>query len=337
MDVEFLTAEQVASILQVAPKTVKRLGIAAVRIGDGKRPRYRYRQEDVENYIQSHIQINQSGVIGGYRKAPREKRATLSVQGLPTWEDAKRAVGQMIEEAEEDERNYRRIINLPIHSLEGCVKDYLLDSVEKRSKHRYDGIRCNMGRWIIPFFGAMTNINTITSERIDQFIELHRKRGVKNITIWHYVKDLNALFTWAIRKRRMVENPVMHAENRELIRNRKSVKPPLNMMAINKGIEAITGRDRLYADTLRFMGLRKDEANHVRARDVFDYESEMWLQIVYHHSDIKANRVVPIPPLLWASYREQIAAANPDFSPGNRIACLGASNDSNEQTDDETS
>jgi integrase len=218
----------------------------------------------------------------------------------------------MIEEAEEDERNYRRIINLPIHSLEGCVKDYLLDSVEKRSKHRYDGIRYNMGRWIIPFFGAMTNINTITSERIDQFIELHRKRGVKNITIWHYVKDLNALFTWAIRKRRMVENPVMHAENRELIRNRKSVKPPLNMMAINKGIEAITGRDRLYADTLRFMGLRKDEANHVRARDVFDYESEMWLQIVYHHSDIKANRVVPVPPLLWASYREQIDAAKPD-------------------------
>src|SRR5262249_29065926 len=92
MDVELLTAEQVASILQVAPKTVKRIGIAAVRIGDGKRPRYRYRQQDVENYIQSHIQINQSGVIGGYRKAPREKRATVSVQGLPTWEDAKRAV-----------------------------------------------------------------------------------------------------------------------------------------------------------------------------------------------------------------------------------------------------
>jgi len=92
MDVELLTAEQVASILQVAPKTVKRMGIAAVRIGDGKRPRYRYRQQDVENYIQSHIQINQSGVIGGYRKAPREKRATVSVQGLPTWEDAKRAV-----------------------------------------------------------------------------------------------------------------------------------------------------------------------------------------------------------------------------------------------------
>jgi len=218
----------------------------------------------------------------------------------------------MIEEAEEDERNYRRIINLPVHSLEGCVKDYLLDSVEKRSKNRYDGIRYNMGRWIIPFFGSMTNVNTITSEHVDQFIELHRKRGVKNITIWHYVKDLNALFTWAIRKRRMVENPVIHCENRALIRNRKPIKPPLNMMAINKGIEAISGRARLYVDALRFMGLRKDEANHIRARDVFDYDQEMWLQIVYHQSDIKRNRVVPIPPILWQAFRHAIAKAKPD-------------------------
>lgn len=92
MNVELLTAEQVASILQVAPKTVKRMGIAAVRIGDGKRPRYRYRQEDVENYINSHLQVKQSGVTSGYRKAQRETRAAVSFQGLPTWEDAKRVL-----------------------------------------------------------------------------------------------------------------------------------------------------------------------------------------------------------------------------------------------------
>ena len=92
MDVELLTAEQVASFLQVAPKTVKRMGIAAVRIGDGKRPRYRYRQEDVENYINSHLQVKQSGVTSGYRKAQRETRAAVSFQGLPTWEDAKRVL-----------------------------------------------------------------------------------------------------------------------------------------------------------------------------------------------------------------------------------------------------
>src|SRR5215831_7410915 len=37
----------------------------------------------------------------------------------------------------------------------------------------------------------------------------------------------------------------------------------------------------------------------------------------------------------WANNSNQ--CVSPDFSPGNRIACLGASNDSNEQTDDETS
>jgi hypothetical protein len=87
-----LTVEQVADMLQVAPKTVKRMGIAAVRIGDGKRPRYRYRHQDVENYIHSHLETNHSGVTSGYRKTPREKRVAVSFQSLPTWEDAKRAV-----------------------------------------------------------------------------------------------------------------------------------------------------------------------------------------------------------------------------------------------------
>src|SRR5262249_52684405 len=177
---------------------------------------------------------------------------------------------QMIEEAEEDERNYRRIINLPVHSLEGCVKDYLLDSVEKRSKNRYDGIRYNMGRWIIPFFGSMTNVNTITSEHVDQFIELHRKRGVKNITIWHYVKDLNALFTWAIRKRRMVENPVIHCENRALIRNRKPIKPPLKMMQQKRGLEATGGGGPLIVAASGSRGQRKNKANQKRGGVFFD-------------------------------------------------------------------
>ena len=87
-----LTTREVAELLRVAPKTVKHIGIAAVRIGDGKRPRYRYRQEDVASYIESHLQVKQSGVISGYRKARRETRPSVSFQGLPTWEDAKRAV-----------------------------------------------------------------------------------------------------------------------------------------------------------------------------------------------------------------------------------------------------
>jgi Helix-turn-helix domain len=85
-----LTTQEVADLLKVAPKTVKKIGINAVRIGEGQRPRYRYRQEDVDNYIQSHLEIKR--VTYGNRKARRQKRAAVSVSGLPTWEDAKRAV-----------------------------------------------------------------------------------------------------------------------------------------------------------------------------------------------------------------------------------------------------
>src|ERR1044071_1672092 len=205
----------------------------------------------------------------------------------------------LIEEAETDEREYRKTIDLPIHSLEATARDYLLASVEKqRSKNRYDGLRYNLERWILPFFGPRTHIKAISSDRVEQFVGFHKKRGVKNITIWHYIKDIRACFNWAISKRRMLENPV-NAADLSAIRNRKSVKPPLNMQAINKGIDVIAGRDRLYVDVLRFMGLRKDEANHIQAKDVFDYEEEMWLQVIYHQSDIKANRVVPVPPVLW--------------------------------------
>jgi integrase len=222
----------------------------------------------------------------------------------------------MIEEAQEDEANYRKIINLPVHSLEGCAKDYLFDSVTTKSKHRYDGIRYNLGKWIIPFFGGMTNVNTITAEQVDEFITLHKKRGVKNITIWHYVKDLRALFNWAISKRRMVENPVSFADLGP-IRKRKAVKPPLNMMAINKGIETITGRDRLYVDTLRFMGLRKDEGNRIQVRDVLDYETEMWLMVRGTKTE-DSHRVLPIPPSLHAAYRGAISGLPADHYPLNR-------------------
>src|ERR1043165_4349789 len=92
MSAELLTAKQVATILQVAPKTVKRIGIVSVRIGDGKRPRYRYRREDVDQYINCHLELRSGEVTHGNRKARRSKRASVSVQGLPTWEDAQRLV-----------------------------------------------------------------------------------------------------------------------------------------------------------------------------------------------------------------------------------------------------
>jgi hypothetical protein len=52
---------------------------------------------------------------------------------------------------------------------------------------------------------------------VENFIKDQKRRGVKNSTIWHYVKDLRALFYWAMknpeRKRPFVRfNPVSGAD-----------------------------------------------------------------------------------------------------------------------------
>jgi hypothetical protein len=54
-----LTAEQVAELLQLAKRTVAKLGIPFVRVGAGKGVR-RYRQEDVDTYINLRVQYRGS-------------------------------------------------------------------------------------------------------------------------------------------------------------------------------------------------------------------------------------------------------------------------------------
>lgn len=49
-----LTTDEVAEILTVSPKTVRRLPIKSVPVGLGKRPRRAYRRQDVERYIEEH-------------------------------------------------------------------------------------------------------------------------------------------------------------------------------------------------------------------------------------------------------------------------------------------
>ena len=49
-----LTAAEVAEILRVSPKTVRRLPIKSVPVGRGKRPRRVYRRSDVQQYIEEH-------------------------------------------------------------------------------------------------------------------------------------------------------------------------------------------------------------------------------------------------------------------------------------------
>ena len=83
-----LTDKQVAEQLQLkSPRTVAKLAIPVVRIGVGKGVR-RYRQEDVDGYI--NLRVQYQGVSDGKEamKAKRDrvqsKPGPLGLQGLPS-------------------------------------------------------------------------------------------------------------------------------------------------------------------------------------------------------------------------------------------------------------
>src|SRR5262245_41441985 len=79
---KLLIAKEVAEQLRVKPRTVERLGLPVVRIGGLKR----YRQEDVDAYINLRIQYR--GDDGKKKKETRRllqgRPANLGLSGLPT-------------------------------------------------------------------------------------------------------------------------------------------------------------------------------------------------------------------------------------------------------------
>jgi hypothetical protein len=67
---ELLSPKQVAQILRVVPKTLKKLAIPAVQITDGKRPRYGYTPQAVEQYVKSHLRSSAEAYVP--EQAPRK-------------------------------------------------------------------------------------------------------------------------------------------------------------------------------------------------------------------------------------------------------------------------
>src|SRR5215510_2759036 len=78
-----LTAEQVAELLQIRPRSVRGLGIPAVRIGRG-RGVLRYREQDVESYVSLRVEYQGIGENHGRRVPKRAGQVGLSV--LPSRE-----------------------------------------------------------------------------------------------------------------------------------------------------------------------------------------------------------------------------------------------------------
>jgi site-specific recombinase XerD len=137
---------------------------------------------------------------------------------------------------------------------------YLIDSAGRgRSKWRIEALRLNLKAFILPFFKAETPISVITEGNVENFIKHHKRRGVKNSTIWHYIVDLKALFYWAMEKQhRFVRvNPVAEA-NLDLIQNRRVVKAPLKLKEFERAFSVLDSYERAWWRTHECLGLRMD-------------------------------------------------------------------------------
>jgi hypothetical protein len=83
---KLLTDKQVAEQLQIKPRTVAKLGIPFVRVGAGKGVK-RYRQEDVDGYINLRVQY---GGSDGKEETEKKRRriqggaGPLGLQALPS-------------------------------------------------------------------------------------------------------------------------------------------------------------------------------------------------------------------------------------------------------------
>jgi integrase len=161
-------------------------------------------------------------------------------------------------------------------SLGNVAAAYLIDSAENgRSKWRLQALRANLNAFILPFFKAATPMSAITETDIESFIKHHKRRGVKNMTIWHYVKDIRALFYWAMEKKhRYVRvNPVVEADL-GLIKRRKAVKPPLNLKDFERAFTVLNQYERAWWLTMECLGLRMDECNRL-LRSHPDFDTQM--------------------------------------------------------------
>ena len=130
-----------------------------------------------------------------FRKNRKKWGYRFSLHGK-SW---KRYAWDTQEEAKNAEAAHRtELLNNPClraDSLGNVAALYLIDSAERgRSKWRIEALRYNLSAFILPFFSPEIPMTSITEVDVEKFLKDQKRRGVKNSTIWHYVKDLRALF-----------------------------------------------------------------------------------------------------------------------------------------------
>ena len=214
---------------------------------------------------------------------------------------------------------------LPTDSIGNVAALYLIDSAEKgRSKWHLEHMRYDLNAFILPFFKSETPMSAITEAHIENFIKHHKKRKVKNSTIWHYVKTIRALFYWSMEKgHRFVRvNPVVDADQ-ELIRRRRVVKPPLNVKNFERAFAVLDQYERAWWRTKECLGLRMDEGNRLLRTDP-DFETGL-----IHIPGTKTEESecwLPMSPALQSELKAYLASRtdnSPYLFPGRSAQTTG--------------
>lgn len=166
---------------------------------------------------------------------------------------------------------------------------------------------------MLSYFKVETPISAINESDVENFIKHHRRRGVKNSTIWHYVVDLRALFYWGMknpeRKRPFVRvNPVCDADL-ESIENHKVVKPPLKPKDFERAFTVLNSYERAWWRAHECLGLRMDEGNRLQRSDV-DFDTAL-----IHIPGTKTEEsecYLPMSPALQDELKSYLASRSDD-------------------------
>ena len=222
------------------------------------------------------------------------------------------------EEAKNAEAAHRtELLNNPslrADSLGNVAALYLIDSAERgRSKWRIEALRYNLNAFILPFFNPETPMTAITEVDVENFLKHQKHRGVKNSTVWHYVKDLRALFFWATknpeRKRPFVRSNPVSGANLDSIQNRRVVKPPLNLKNFARAFEVLDQYERAWWRTHECLGVRMDEGNRLLRTDP-DFETGL-----IHIPGTKTEEsecYLPMAPALQVELKAYLASRKDD-------------------------
>jgi integrase len=177
--------------------------------------------------------------------------------------------------AEQETRiDLRKNPPLPPTALVNATSNHLIElAADGKSEHRTEALRLCFTKHVLPYFGEATLITDITFENVRQLVlKLKATRRYKPKSLWHVVSNLRSTLNWAVGARLLRENPINKATSpklREIIGSTRSVKAPLDASEVERAAQSLTDPlDRGWFDTVRFTGMRKDEANRLRWDDV---------------------------------------------------------------------